>query len=89
MPASADDGRSLVALDWNHDFRMDLVAAGPDGVRLFIQSADGSFVRRDDARVSARAARSPIDATGAWAADIEMDGDLDIVVGVRAARRSC
>ena len=26
-----------------------------------------------------------MDATGAWAADVEMDGDLDIVVGVRAA----
>ena len=26
-----------------------------------------------------------LDATGAWAADIEMDGDLDIVVGVRGA----
>ena len=33
----------LVALDWNHDFKMDLVAAGPAGVRLFIQSADGAF----------------------------------------------
>ena len=79
MPAS-----SLVALDWNHDFRMDLVAAGAGGVRLFIQSADGAFTD-ETARASAQSGPLSLDASGAWAADIEMDGDLDIVVGVRNA----
>jgi tetratricopeptide (TPR) repeat protein len=75
---------SLVALDWNHDFRVDLVAAGPGGVRLFIQAADGTFADETD-RASQESGPVQVDATGAWAADIEMDGDLDIVVGVRAA----
>ena len=82
--ASPTAARSLVALDWNHDFRMDLVAAGPSGIRLFIQSADGSSWTRRLARQQ-RSGPVSVDATGAWAADIEMDGDLDIVVGVRAA----
>jgi hypothetical protein len=74
----------LLVIDWNHDFRPDLVTAGSNGVRLFIQSADGTFV---DETLRASAASDPVsvDATGAWAADIEMDGDLDLVVGVRAA----
>jgi tetratricopeptide (TPR) repeat protein len=74
-------GHGLLALDWNHDFRMDLVAAGSGGVRLLLQGEDGSFA---DSTATATAAASPIgaDATGAWAADVEMDGDLDLVVGI-------
>ncbi len=75
---------SLLALDWNHDFKMDLVAAGPAGVRLFIQSADGAFTD-ETSRASGAGGPAAVDATGVWAADVEMDGDLDIVVGVRAA----
>ena len=33
----------VLAIDWNRDFRMDLVLAGAGGVRLFIQDADGTF----------------------------------------------
>ena len=55
------------------------------GVRLFIQSADGTFTDATSRAVSGRRASRPVDATGVWAADVEMDGDLDIIVGVRAA----
>ena len=74
----------LTALDWNHDFRLDLVASGPGGVRLFLQSADGTFTDRTE-HATARSGPVSVDAAGTWAADIEMDGDLDIVVGTRAA----
>ena len=33
----------LLPLDWNHDFRMDLVTAGRGGVRLLVQADDGTF----------------------------------------------
>jgi tetratricopeptide (TPR) repeat protein len=72
----------LLPVDWNNDFRMDLVAAGPRGVTLFVQGEDGTFA--DDTATASRVSGPlSIDATGAWAADIEMDGDLDIVLGVR------
>jgi Tfp pilus assembly protein PilF len=75
----------LLALDWNADFKLDLVTAGKGGVRLFVQGADGTFSDAT-ARASSRdQGAANVDATGAWAADIEMDGDLDIVVGVRGA----
>jgi tetratricopeptide (TPR) repeat protein len=71
-------GSALAALDWNHDFRTDIVMAGRGGVRLLVQDEKGAFV---DATANASAGVPVLDdAFGAWAADIEMDGDLDIVV---------
>ena len=61
---------SLVVVDWNNDFRNDLVLAASAGVSLFIQQDDGTF---------SRAASEPCSCIGAWAADVEMDGDLDII----------
>ena len=71
----------LLCLDWNNDFRTDLVLAGRGGLRLLIQTADGAFV---DATADAVADGAVMDGDyfGAWAADVEMDGDLDIVVGL-------
>lgn len=82
--AIAPSVHALAAVDWNHDFRLDLVAAGPGGVRLYVQGADGTFVD-DTARASTQSGLLDIDATGVWAVDIEMDGDLDLVIGRRDA----
>jgi Tfp pilus assembly protein PilF len=80
----AGTASGLLAIDWNHDFRMDVVTAGSDGIHLFLQAADETFTDATDA-----AARSdgPLaaDCVNAWAADIEMDGDMDIVAGLRDA----
>lgn len=78
--ATAPSPNGLAAVDWNHDFRQDLVAAGAGGVRLYEQTESGAFTD-----VTARAGDgdpSPSSASGVWPADIEMDGDLDLVVGV-------
>jgi len=72
------EATSLATLDWNHDFRTDIVMAGPGGVRLLLQDEKGSFV---DATAKASAGSPVSNASGVWAADIEMDGDIDIVVG--------
>ena len=73
----------VLALDVNFDFKTDLLLAGAGGVRLFKQENQATFV---DVTASTRL---PVDVanasyTGAWAADIEADGDLDVVLGAGA-----
>jgi len=67
-------------LDWNRDFKIDYAVAGKNGVRLFVQQANGTFA---DATPKAEAINA--DTFAVWAADIEMDGDLDVVAGVRGS----
>ncbi|HUK35007.1 MAG TPA: FG-GAP-like repeat-containing protein, partial [Vicinamibacterales bacterium] len=64
-------------LDWNRDFKMDYVVPAPDGrgVRVFVQQADGSYKDATPTRDGYTESVSKL-----WAADIDMDGDLDIVV---------
>ncbi len=80
-PSSGAGPHSLTALDWNHDFLMDLVAVGPGGVGLYLQTAAGEFT--DETTRAAGNGPALTGATAAWPADVEMDGDVDIVVGLR------
>ncbi|HKP13863.1 MAG TPA: CRTAC1 family protein, partial [Blastocatellia bacterium] len=75
-PPTAD---GVLALDFNYDFKMDLALAGAGGFKLYRQEANGSFT---DASAKLPAAITGGAYRGAWAADVEMDGDLDIVLGV-------
>jgi tetratricopeptide (TPR) repeat protein len=80
-PPSAN---SMLAIDWNRDFRQDLVLAGPGGVRLFLQGSDGTF-RDATADAAGTTEALNVECFGAWTADLEMDGDLDVIVGVNGA----
>ena len=91
-------GDSLLALDWNGDYRMDLALAGAGGLRLWAREAEGGgFTEATpvpagpagaDPADSAPAAAAALDAWGVWAADAEMDGDLDIVFAAAAGAPS-
>ena len=75
---------SLLALDWNSDFRMDLALAGIGGLELLEQTEDSGF--REVTPVSADGERVGVgNIAGIWAADVDMDGDLDIVLGTSDA----
>ena len=73
VPPSPD---GVLALDWNGDFRGDVLLAGRGGVRLLLSGEDGTLADAtpvDDAVTEG-------DYFGAWAADLDMDGDVDVVL---------
>jgi len=75
---SGPDG--VLPIDFNYDFKTDLVLAGAGGVRLMRQDNQTTFT---DVTAQAKLPSGVVnrDYTGAWTADIEADGDLDIVLG--------
>ena len=70
----------VLPIDFNYDFKTDLVLAGSGGVRLFRQDNPSHFT---DVSSTTKLPLSVLQAsyTGAWAVDIEADGDLDILLG--------
>jgi Tfp pilus assembly protein PilF len=72
----------VLAADLNYDFKTDLVLAGAGGVRFFRQDDPAKFT---DVTAATKLPPAILNGTytGAWAADIEADGDLDVVLGVQ------
>jgi Tfp pilus assembly protein PilF len=71
----------LAAADLNYDFKTDLVLAGPGGVRIYQQQDASHFV---DITARTRLPKDIVNGsyTGAWPFDVDLDGDLDVVLGV-------
>jgi len=76
--ASSASANGVLPLDFNYDFKTDLVLAGAGGVRLFKQQS-AQFMDVT-ASTTLPASVTAASYSGAWVADIEMDGDLDIVL---------
>jgi tetratricopeptide (TPR) repeat protein len=79
MPPTAD---GILPFDWNNDSRMDFLLAGAGGLMFWRQRSSGAF-EDVTAKTELDAAVLNGDYFGAWAADIEMDGDLDVILAPR------
>jgi Tfp pilus assembly protein PilF len=72
--------KSILPIDFNYDFKTDLVLAGRGGVRFFKQETPSAFTDvTNESKLPAATLNR--DSFGAWSADIDADGDLDVVLG--------
>ncbi len=71
---------SVLPVDFNYDFKTDLVLAGAGGVRFLRQDNPAKFT---DVTAQTKLPKEILNTSysGAWAIDVEADGDLDIVLG--------
>ena len=74
---------SVVTADWSGDSRADLLLASAAGVRLIKQAGSVGAPAFTDVTVKSGlpAAVTGAAYTGAWAFDIDSDGDLDVILG--------
>ena len=81
--AAAPGPESILPADFNYDFQTDLVLAGAGGVRFLRQDSPQKFT---DVTAQTKIPAAVLNGsyTGAWAVDIEADGDLDIVLGAES-----
>jgi Tfp pilus assembly protein PilF len=75
---SLDNG--VIGLDYDYDFKTDLFMAGKGGLKLYHQESRDKFT---DVTSRMGLPTGLINAPyyGAWAADIDLDGDLDVALG--------
>lgn len=80
LPARVKLDKSAVAfVDYNYNFRADVAMAGANGLVLYRQNEDQSF-EDITAGLGLRSATLNGSYNGIWPADVDLDGDLDLVV---------
>lgn len=76
--SSAPQAHAVLAVDFNYDFKNDLVLAGAGGLRFYKQDSPNAFV---DVTTQTKLPASTTGAVylGVWQSDIDADGDMDII----------
>jgi cytochrome c-type biogenesis protein CcmH/NrfG len=77
-----ESGHGVAPVDLNYDYRTDLAIGGPGGIRVFRQGDAGQFSDVTDATKLPPDVRAAA-VHGVWPADIDTDGDLDLVLARR------
>ncbi|WP_340105669.1 FG-GAP-like repeat-containing protein [Rhodohalobacter sp. 8-1] len=86
MPVSADSDRIspnvMAEIDFNYNFRNDIAFAGSEGFMFYRQEEDQSFT---DITSTLGLSANIINGSyhGVWPADVDLDGDLDLVLAAR------
>src|SRR5205807_762548 len=73
----------VLPVDWRNNFKTGLVLGGAGGIRLMQQTDDGAGFTDVTSKAIADPSVRDGDYIGAWAADIDLDGDLDIILAAR------
>jgi len=68
-----------IGVDYNFDFRTDVVMAGVDGIRVLRQDSTEDFIDAT-AEINLNSALSTASYTGVWAADLDLEGDIDLIL---------
>ncbi|HVX13166.1 MAG TPA: FG-GAP-like repeat-containing protein [Pirellulales bacterium] len=76
---SAPKATDLIAIDWNNDRRNDLLASGQGGLHFYQQQDDGKF---DEVTAKLELPDDVLNGRydGALAADVDLDGDMDLLL---------
>ena len=80
-PTDSTEDATMLPLDWNSDFSTDLVLAGAGGLRFY--QSDKSVFRDVTAQTGLKSGDLKNYYNDAFVADIEADGDLDVVLSRR------
>ncbi|MFO0844884.1 MAG: FG-GAP-like repeat-containing protein [Gemmataceae bacterium] len=72
----------VLAIDWDNDHATDFLLSGAGGLRFHKQESNASFKDVTD-RTKLPADVLKGDYWGAWAADLDLDGDLDVILASR------
>ena len=79
FPGEASSVHAVTTIDYNYDFMNDLAFAGSAGFKLFEQQEDSTFIEiTANLNLPGEVINRPY--KGSWSADVDLDGDLDLVM---------
>lgn len=79
FPGNSESLNGVISFDYNYDFMNDLAFVGSRGLMLYRQQEDSTFIEVTGS-LNLPSSILQQSYTGGWARDIDLDGDLDLVM---------